>query len=334
MNQKKQSKLKDKYFIPLDEKQEIPLPITVSETEKFDLSELDSFSLKPRKLKYLKPLLWGMGILIIGLTSWELVRFVQALYEWHWSVAAVAGTIGVVTLGLLIKVIWEFLGHQREFRQVGLLREQSDKYLVENHYGKSKQWVRALRSLYEDKPQAALLNSALKTLPDYNSDAEVVNHLAEHFYPKLDDLALKRITAYSQQTAILIAMSPLALLDLILVLWRNVRMINEICQIYGLRPSRMGRVKLYRELINNMMLASATELMADYWTDFSSASLSNVVSTRLAQGMGVGLYTARIGIKTMALCRPISFNEVSQPGISALLPHIKAFLVRKIGVTD
>ena len=53
MNQKKQSKLKDKYFIPLDEKQEIPLPITISETEKFDLSELDSFSLKPRKLKYL-----------------------------------------------------------------------------------------------------------------------------------------------------------------------------------------------------------------------------------------------------------------------------------------
>jgi putative membrane protein len=334
MNQKKQPKLKDKYFVPLDEKLEIPLPVTVSETEKFDLSGLESFSLKPRKLKYLKPLMWGMGILVVSLTSWELVRFIQVLYEWHWSAAAVAGTIGLVTTGLLIKVIWEFFGHQRELTQVGLLREQSDKYLSENQYGQSKQWLRALRSLYEDKPQAALLDAALKSIPDYNSDAEVVHHMAEHFYPKLDELALKRITAYSQQTAVLIAMSPLALLDLVLVLWRNVRMIDEIGQIYGLRPSRIGRIKLYRQLINSMMLASATELISDYWTDFSSASLSNVVSTRVAQGMGVGLYTARIGIKTMALCRPLSFSKKSQPGITTLLPHIKAVLVSKIGGKD
>ncbi len=334
MNQNKQSKLEDKHFIPLDEKPEIPLPVTVVETEKFDLSELDSFLLKPRKMKYLKPLLWGIGTLIAGMTCWELIRFIQALYEWHWSAAAVTGTIGVVTLGLLIKVIREFRGHQRELLQIDRLRQQSDKYLSENQYGQSQQWLGTLRSLYEDKPQAALLDTALESIPDYNSDAEVVHHMAEHFYPKLDELALKRITAYSQQTAVLIAISPLALLDLVLVLWRNVRMIDEIGQIYGLRPTRMGRIKLYRQLINSMMLASATELMSDYWTDFSSASLSNVVSTRLAQGMGVGLYTARIGIKTMALCRPLSFSKESQPGITSLLPHIKSFLVDKIGGTD
>ncbi len=53
-------------------------------------------------------------------------------------------------------------------------------------------------------------------------------------------LALKQITAYSQQTGVLIALSPLALLDMVLALWRNVRMIDEIGQIYGLRPSRMA----------------------------------------------------------------------------------------------
>ena len=331
MRQKKQKQLKDKYFIPLDKKEEIPMPVSLAETEKFDPSEIESFSLKPRKLRYLKPLLWCGGVLLVSLIIWELVQFIQALYQWHWSAAAVVGSIGVVTTGLLIKVLWEFLGHQRDFRQVGILREQADRHLADNHYGQSKQWVAALRSLYEDKPQAALFNSALKSMPDYNSDAEVVRHLAEHFLPKLDELALKRITAYSQQTGVLIALSPLALLDVFLALWRNLRMIDEIGQIYGLRPSRIGRIQLYRQLLNSMILASATELIADYWTDFSSASLSNVVSTRLAQGMGVGLYTARIGIKAMTLCRPVSFNEESRPGVMALLPHIKTFLVGKLG---
>ena len=327
----KKKQLKDRYFIPLDEKQDIPLPVSVSKTETLDLSEIESFSLKPQKLRYLKPLLWGMVTLLVGLTIWELVQFIQALYQWHWSAAAVAGSIGVVTMGLLIKVVWEFLGQQREFEQVSLLREQSDKYLIENHYGQSQQWIALLRSLYENKPQAALLEDALKTLPDYNGDAEVVRHLAEHFFPKLDELALKQITTYSQQTGVLIALSPLALLDVFLALWRNLRMIDEIGQIYGLRPTRLGRARLYRQLLNSMVLASTTELVADYWAEFSSASLSNVVSTRLAQGMGVGLYTARIGIKAMTLCRPLSFDEKSRPGVMSLLPHIKEFLVGRLG---
>jgi len=331
MNQKEKPTVEDEYFIPLDDSQELPLPIAVSETEKFDLSELESFSLKPRRLKHLRPLLLGFGLILAGLTTWELVQFFQALHEWHWLAGIIAGTVGIGTLGLTVKVVWDFFGHQREMKQVLLLQQRSDEYLSDSHFGQSKSWINDLRSLYEDKPQALLLEEALRTLPDYNSDAEVARHLGEHFFQKLDALALKRITVYSQQTGVLIALSPVALLDLLLALWRNVRMIDEIGQIYGLRPSRMGRIQLFRQLLNSMVLASATELMADYWTDFTSASLSNVVSTRLAQGMGVGLYTARIGIKTMVVCRPLTFTEQSKPGVQELLPHIKSFLLSKLG---
>ena len=143
---------------------------------------------------------------------------------------------------------------------------------------------------------------------------------------------MKRITDYSQQTAVLVALSPLALLDVFLALWRNLRMIDEIGQIYGLRPSKLGRLKLYRQLFNSMVIASASEIMADYWSDFSSASLTNVLSTRLAQGMGVGLYTARIGIRAMALCRPVNFDKKTRPGLADLLPHIKSFLLEKLKI--
>jgi len=330
MSTEKDPKLQDKYFIPLDESEEIPLPMALSETESFDLAELDSFSLKPHRLKYLKPLILSLVALFVSLTGWEFIRFIQAMAEWHWIAAAVFGGAGITALLLLANVVITFFGHQREMSQVSRLREQSDKHLSETHYGQSTQWVAELQALYKGKPQAALLENALQTQPDYNSDAEVVRHLSDNFFDKLDELALKRVTAYSQQTGVLVALSPLALLDMGLALWRNIRMIDEIGQIYGLRPSRMGRIQLFRKLINNMLLASATELMADYWTDFSSASLSNVLSTRLAQGMGVGLYTARIGIRTMALCRPLSFTKASKPGVKAILPHVKTYLLSKL----
>jgi len=304
--------------------------MALSETESFDLAELDSFSLKPHRLKYLKPLILSLVALFVSLTGWEFIRFIQAMAEWHWIAAAVFGGAGITALLLLANVVITFFGHQREMSQVSRLREQSDKHLSETHYGQSTQWVAELQALYKGKPQAALLENALQTQPDYNSDAEVVRHLSDNFFDKLDELALKRVTAYSQQTGVLVALSPLALLDMGLALWRNIRMIDEIGQIYGLRPSRMGRIQLFRKLINNMLLASATELMADYWTDFSSASLSNVLSTRLAQGMGVGLYTARIGIRTMALCRPLSFTKASKPGVKAILPHVKTYLLSKL----
>lgn len=330
MSEQDKTTVSDKYFIPLDDAQDLPQPLAISETEKLDISELNSFSLKPQKLKYLKPMLLSMGVLLTGLVSWEFAQFFSAMYEWHWVAAVLTAGVSATAVGLLINVVRTFWGHQREMNQAFLLREQSDRYLSESHFGQSSQWVEDLKALYRDKPQAALLDEALKSLPDYNNDAEVVRHLSDNFFQKLDDLALKRITAYSQQTGILIALSPLALLDMGLALWRNIRMIDEIGQIYGLRPSRLGRIKLFRKLINNMLLAGATELIADYWTDFSSASLSNVVSTRLAQGMGVGLYTARIGIRTMALCRPLSFIEGTKPGVKTLLPHIKSYLISKL----
>ena len=58
-----------------------------------------------------------------------------------------------------------------------------------------------------------------------------------------------------------------------------------------------------------MAYAGASELVADLGSDMLGAELMGKLSARFAQGLGAGMLTARLGAKTMELCRPIPFEE-------------------------
>jgi putative membrane protein len=57
-----------------------------------------------------------------------------------------------------------------------------------------------------------------------------------------------------------------------------------------------------------MAAAGASELAIDASMDLMSMDLAGKVSARAGQGLGVGILTARLGIKAMALLRPIPWN--------------------------
>jgi putative membrane protein len=61
-----------------------------------------------------------------------------------------------------------------------------------------------------------------------------------------------------------------------------------------------------------MAATGATELVADASMDLLSMDLDGKVSARAAQGIGVGLLTARLGIRAMSLLRPVAWQPESQ----------------------
>jgi putative membrane protein len=60
-----------------------------------------------------------------------------------------------------------------------------------------------------------------------------------------------------------------------------------------------------------------------------SLEMTGKLSARLAQGMGGGLLTARLGYQAMALCRPLAFGDKNRPKLtklhSELLAELKDF---------
>jgi len=143
---------------------------------------------------------------------------------------------------------------------------------------------------------------------DYSS-TELIQLYSREVLTKVDEKALNEVAKFSTEAVVLVALSPVALVDMLIMLSRNLRMINKISGLYGLKLGYWSRIKLIKQVFVNMAYAGVSELVADFGSDMLGAELLGKLSARFAQGLGAGLLTARLGAKTMELCRPIPFKE-------------------------
>jgi len=143
---------------------------------------------------------------------------------------------------------------------------------------------------------------------DYNS-TELIQLYSREVLTKVDEKALNEVAKFSTEAVVLVALSPVAIIDMLIMLSRNLRMINKISGLYGLKLGYWSRIKLIKQVFVNMAYAGVSELVADFGSDMLGAELLGKLSARFAQGLGAGMLTARLGAKTMELCRPIPFKE-------------------------
>ncbi|MBU2872326.1 YcjF family protein [Colwellia sp. E2M01] len=148
-----------------------------------------------------------------------------------------------------------------------------------------------------------------ESVSNEHSSAEVVQLYSRVVLSKVDEKALNEVARFSTEAVVLIALSPIAIIDMLIMFTRNLRMINKISGLYGLKLSYWSRIKLIKQVFVNMAYAGASELIADFGSDMLGAELMGKLSSRFAQGLGAGMLTARLGAKTMELCRPIPFEE-------------------------
>jgi len=141
------------------------------------------------------------------------------------------------------------------------------------------------------------------------SSKELVQLYSRVVLTKVDDKALNEVAKFSTEAVVLVALSPVALIDMLVMLSRNLRMINKIAGLYGLKLGYWSRIKLIKQVFVNMAYAGASEIISDFGSDMLGAELLGKLSARFAQGLGAGMLTARLGIQTMQLCRPIPFDE-------------------------
>ena len=147
------------------------------------------------------------------------------------------------------------------------------------------------------------------------SDSELLQLYSRQVLSKVDEKALVEVAKFSTESVVLIALSPIAIVDMLLMFWRNLRMIDKIAGLYGLKLGYWSRIRLIKQVFVNMAYAGASEIIADFGTDLIGADLLGKLSSRMAQGFGAGMLTARLGIRTIKLCRPIPFYE-NEPKLS------------------
>jgi putative membrane protein len=318
---------KDTYFTPLPEEETLEIPESISVDESIESLTDPSLILKP--FRFIRRTAISLFSLLLVLVIWQSIELLLMLTDVHWVLGAAFAGLLVILAGIAGKSCLDFFLYRRDFREIETLRRSATEMTDVRSSGQGKHWLATLQALYKGKPQEIMLNQALETLPDYSDDTETVQHINHHFLSRLDQQALSRISTHSQQAALMVALSPVAIIDMLLACWRAMRMIDEICQIYGLRPSLPVRGQLLKMVMEQVAMAGATELMTGQLADFASNKLVGMVSSQAASGLGVGLYSARVGIHAMALVRPVPFPSDEKPGLRHVANEVKNAILKQ-----
>lgn len=249
----------------------------------------------------------------------------DAWLESPWLFSFYGVVLGVVSA-------WALAGAVSEYRKLKRLKQVADTQATGARLAQSMQMGEAdgfidnIVCHYEDSQGLQQLRRSLK---DEHNDAEKVLLFEDLVLTERDELAKKVVRRYAAESAVLLAASPLAVLDMAIILWRNQRMLRDVARCYGIELGYWSRIKLIRSIIINIIYAGTSELVTDLGTQLLSIEMTGKLSARLAQGLGGGMLTARLGYQAMALCRPIVFREEQRPKLSKvhqeLLIELKQF---------
>jgi putative membrane protein len=153
---------------------------------------------------------------------------------------------------------------------------------------------------------------------DALNDGERIQLFATQVLTPLDKRAYQLVKTGARDIAALTALSPLGVLDGLIVLGRTLHMLRAIARIYGVRPGFAATVSLLRRTLRNVVAAGVGELVSDAAVETLGASLLSFLSTRAGQGVLNGVLAARLGLSAMQLCRPLPFSDDQLPSLKQL----------------
>ncbi|MCL1147980.1 YcjF family protein [Shewanella marinintestina] len=279
----------------------------------FDSLEQDHTNKNGNRKKSLLAKLCLLGIAVVVFV--EMVMSLQAAFNQStWLFSLYAGVTGLVTL-------WAGKVSFAEWRKLKSLKQIEDTQSIGNRLVQSMQMGEAdpfIDSVIDKLPQTKQTSRYLDSVTSEHNDAEKLVLFDSIVLIERDLVAKKIVRRFAQESALLLAASPLAVLDMAIILWRNQSMINKIAACYGVELGYWSRIKLIRSIIANIIYAGSSEIITDLGTQLLSVEMSGKLSARLGQGLGGGLLTARLGYQAMSLCRPLEFNEQSKPKLSGI----------------
>jgi len=266
--------------------------------------------------------LWRIILsLLSGLILFETFEFFITGFSQSPFIASIYGIILLcLTLICGTKLVREFSA-LRQFKKQRLLRDKVDAVLANDLVCDAKQLCQKITEQLPCDLNVENEQQWQQTVQSEYNDAELLQLYSRQVLSKVDEKALAEVAKFSTESVVLIALSPIAIVDMLLMFWRNLRMIDKIAGLYGLKLGYWSRIRLVKQVFVNMVYAGASEVIADFGTDLIGADLLGKLSSRMAQGFGAGMLTARLGIKTIKLCRPIPFYE-NEPKLNCVRKQI------------
>lgn len=272
--------------------------------------------------------LWAFGTLVPFVLSVAAYDFAARLMAANSLLGWIAtGLLGAAALILILLALRELAALARMTRITGL----RDRAAPARHdANRARALIRDLSALYANRPDMAGPRAEFDHQARDILDADALLDLAEtRLMTPLDRAAVAQIEAAARQVATVTALVPMALADVAMAAYANLRMIRAMSEIYAGRSSTLGSLTLLRRVFAAVLGAGAIALTDDLLGSFASGGVVAKLSRRFGEGVMNGALTVRVGIAAMEACRPMPFHALERPGTSATVARALAGFLRR-----
>ncbi|MTJ03206.1 MAG: TIGR01620 family protein [Sediminimonas qiaohouensis] len=262
---------------------------------------------------------WGLALALVGaalsVAAWDFAAaLIQRLPLLGYAVVALIAGLLIV---LAITALRELAAYIRLGR-IDRIQQQAQAARDTASLTEARAAVAALDALYRGRDDLHWARARLTERQGDPVDAADLLELAEaELLTPLDRAALAQVETAARQVAMVTALVPLALADVIAALTANIRMIRAIAEIYGGRSGLIGGWRLTRAVMAHMMATGAVAIGDDMIGSLAGGGLLSKLSRRFGEGVVNGALTARVGVAAMAVCRPLPYGPRRRPSVSA-----------------
>lgn len=258
-------------------------------------------------------------LVIVALSVWQWGVMLQ--HSWQQSVLQ-GGLLSLVTVAvmlLLTSLIWREVKLWRRLARNRRWQQSAQRIRHSVQFGEAQKLCQAVAA---SLPASADINAAVSqwraAVTDEHSDEEQLA-LFEHFVlAVLDKQAQQIIYRAATDTSMAVAISPFALADMILVLWRSSRLVRQLAQLYGGAIGQLRSIVLLKRLFAALLWAGGSELALDMAADIIGSELTAKLSARAGQGVIAGLLVARLGNLAQQQLRPLPVTATARVSIKSL----------------
>lgn len=312
----------DPAAVPIDTAAPVQAPAPIGENAQ--TANLPALPPEPTARKR-SPARWfgfSLALFVGGVLAVESVEWVRTMYARNEALGVgFSALLGIV----LASAAWwtaSEVAQIRRLKVVEALRAEA-ALLGGEGFERARTWIAKVEAATATTPERArLFAQANDTILDTHSDADALQIFHRTVLTPLDEAAYRAVARAARATALGVSVSPVASIDAALVIWRSVRMVREIAQIYGLRPGAAATISLVRRLLYGALQSVAVDVLGDAWIQLLGHRFASVLSARLGEGVFAAVRVARLGILAIEQCRPLPFTEVDRPSLMRLRGEI------------
>lgn len=274
----------------------------------------------PRKSFRWGALFWGSlsGLVLLGL-GLGVTNLIEDLFNRSEGLGFLGVSFAALFALALVAIIVREITALTRLATIENLHVRATEALISDDRQKAEAIVHDLVKIAHGNPRLA---HARATLHGHSRDiidgADLLKLAERELMTPLDAEARRLISAAAQRVSVVTAISPRALIDMLFVFAAAVRLIRQLARLYGGRPGTLGLIKLTRQAIAHLAITGGLAASDSLIQQMLGHGIAAKLSSRLGEGLLNGLLTARLGLATIDVTRPLPFTALPRPALTDL----------------